>query len=155
MNIFLEKYLLWWKYELEIISYLHKGFFPDVHFGMRARFRRPPRDLRIGSTKNDLDFQWYFFRLSLEGRLRWKGCKRESVLGCKEKRISPNSKCAWRPSFAGSPFPARKFPSERCHLPPSTTHSCEDKFPPFFCRNDVSWPPNDQGGLISLFLQCF
>ena len=43
----------------------------------------------------------------------------ETALGPWRQQISPN-KCAWRPTFAGSPFPARKFPSERCHLfPPS------------------------------------
>ena len=51
-----------------------------------------------------------------------KGCP--FVLGCIERLVSPNRECAWRPTFAGSPLPARKFPSKRCHLPPPEKQPC-------------------------------
>ena len=94
---------------------------------------------------------WRPFRYNARGKsYSSKGCP--FVLGCIERLVSPNRECAWRPSFAGSPLPARKFPSKRCHLPPPEkqpcslvhslvallaqpfslpTQSCEDKFPPF------------------------
>ena len=92
------------------------------------------------------------FRYNARGKsYSSKGCP--FVLGCIERLVSPNRECVWRPTFAGSPLPARKFPSKRCHLPPPEkqpcslvhslvallakpfslpTQSCEDKFPPFF-----------------------
>ena len=97
-------------------------------------------------------YTWRPFRYNARGKsYSSKGCP--FVLGCIERLVSPNRECAWRPSFAGSPLPARKFPSKRCHLPPPEkqpcslvhslvallaqpfslpTQSCEDKFPPFF-----------------------
>ena len=113
------------------------------------------------------------FRYNARGKsYSSKGCP--FVLGCIERLVSPNRECVWRPTFAGSPLPARKFPSKRCHLPPPEKQPCslvhslvalltkpfslphrvaKINFPPFLqerCVMAVRYIYNDQPGLFGI-----